>query len=235
MKNKIFIILMGIILISLVSANAPVVENVFNNPASPEIDDGVEICAEVAGEVETIRLYLEWEANNANLFLYGQEGEYCRGFEEDYFEPEVGDEVSYYIFVENDFGSYTTKWYDFVFQEDSAFEPLPDPEPPQPPTPPISPSSRHSSSGTTNIDFSQFCEPNWKCRAWGSCDNGVKTRSCYDSNYCEYAYGKPPEMDFCKSDLVGVIEKESSVVALFVVNIVVALILLVVLIGLLRR
>ncbi len=35
------------------------------------------------------------------------------------------------------------------------------------------------------------CYPKWKCTAWSSCNDGKKTRTCYDTNNCGSNYLKP--------------------------------------------
>lgn len=57
------------------------------------------------------------------------------------------------------------------------------------------PEIKHLSHGNHYV---QFCEPNWKCSGWSECINGVKTRTCYDSNYCAYQYNKPIEKTGCE-------------------------------------
>jgi len=39
--------------------------------------------------------------------------------------------------------------------------------------------------------FYDICESNWDCGDWSACYNGLKTRNCKDTNYCEYSYNKP--------------------------------------------
>jgi hypothetical protein len=53
-------------------------------------------------------------------------------------------------------------------------------------------------SGSHKIHFTQFCESNWKCSGWSACNNGLMTRACYDSNYCDYSYNKPIEETGCE-------------------------------------
>jgi len=52
--------------------------------------------------------------------------------------------------------------------------------------------------GSHKIYFTQFCEPNWKCSGWSACENSLMTRTCYDSNYCDYSYNKPIEETGCE-------------------------------------
>jgi len=52
--------------------------------------------------------------------------------------------------------------------------------------------------GSHKIYFTQFCEPNWKCSGWSACENSLMTRTCYDSNYCDYFYNKPIEETGCE-------------------------------------
>jgi len=45
--------------------------------------------------------------------------------------------------------------------------------------------------------FVQFCDVDWKCSGWSECVNRIKTRKCYDKNYCDYSYNKPIEKTGC--------------------------------------
>lgn len=38
--------------------------------------------------------------------------------------------------------------------------------------------------GTRKVFVNQTCTPSWECGSWGSCNNGVITRSCTDINNC---------------------------------------------------
>jgi cysteine-rich repeat protein len=52
---------------------------------------------------------------------------------------------------------------------------------------------------TTKIDWSKFCEPNWRCTGWNECnENEFMTRKCYDRNNCEQQYNKPTERAGCE-------------------------------------
>ncbi len=60
------------------------------------------------------------------------------------------------------------------------------------------------------IEFEEVCEPNWKCTGWSECSDGFTTRTCKDTNYCEYSYGKPIEVNYCEEAEVLTPEKENS-------------------------
>lgn len=51
-------------------------------------------------------------------------------------------------------------------------------------------------SHKNKISFS-FCEPSWQCSGWSKCVSGIKTRQCYDENYCNEDYNKPNEKTGC--------------------------------------
>lgn len=41
------------------------------------------------------------------------------------------------------------------------------------------------------------CTENWQCSAFGTCVNGVQTRTCVDSNNCGTNLNKPSEQQSC--------------------------------------
>ncbi len=81
----------------------------------------------------------------------------------------------------------------------------------------------------------QFCEPNWKCSGWKECNNGLMTRECYDSNYCDYSYNKPIEKTDCEMPVLekSLIKKEINIP--FIVFVVVTLILIIILVVLVNK
>jgi len=48
-----------------------------------------------------------------------------------------------------------------------------------------------------------FCESDWECTAWSSCNEGIRTRRCYDTTSCIDKLNKPIEISGCddKEDL----------------------------------
>jgi len=73
---------------------------------------------------------------------------------------------------------------------------------------------------SVDINWSQLCEPSWRCSAWSACNNGVQTRKCYDDNGCSYEYNKPIETMDCKQGTVKsslIAENLSSIPVLFII------------------
>lgn len=58
-----------------------------------------------------------------------------------------------------------------------------------------------SAPTNTQTDTSQttVCNPLWDCAAWGTCTNGIQTRTCTDKNNCNKLTGKPQEKQACVS------------------------------------
>jgi len=56
----------------------------------------------------------------------------------------------------------------------------------------------------------EFCETNWECSGWGECKGGLMTRQCYDGNYCDYGYNKPVEETGCDIFSKLLVKKEKS-------------------------
>jgi uncharacterized protein (DUF983 family) len=58
------------------------------------------------------------------------------------------------------------------------------------------------------------CTENWDCTAWGSCSEGISTRSCYDLNSCGTANEVPAETALCSNVLPycydGIINQDES-------------------------
>ncbi len=79
----------------------------------------------------------------------------------------------------------------------------------------------------------QFCEPNWKCGGWSSCNEGGIARKCSDTSNCQDAYNKPNEVASCEiREKVFVEEKNSrySIIPFGIITLIVLLVLLSVLI-----
>ncbi len=56
----------------------------------------------------------------------------------------------------------------------------------------------------------QHCEPNWNCGTWSSCESGIMKRECYDTNSCSYSYNKPNEITSCEMIGQVFVGKESN-------------------------
>ena len=83
-------------------------------------------------------------------------------------------------------------------------------------------------------ELAEFCSPNWECGGWSECSNGVMTRNCFDTNYCDVQYNKPLEQTGCY-ELSKVYEEETNNnFVWFLTGIVIFLILVIVLVNLLR-
>jgi len=50
-------------------------------------------------------------------------------------------------------------------------------------------------------NFIQICDSNWKCSSWSSCFNGIKTRQCHDTNNCKVSHNKPIEETSCTTEI----------------------------------
>lgn len=79
-------------------------------------------------------------------------------------------------------------------------------------------------------NFELFCEPNWKCSAWSECNKGIMTRQCYDKNHCDYSYNKPIEETGCEMTSKALIEEEENNWAFILFGIITPLILIIILI-----
>jgi hypothetical protein len=55
---------------------------------------------------------------------------------------------------------------------------------------------------TTEIDWEQFCEPNWQCTGWSECSDEIMTRKCIDTNNCLFSYNKPAETTACEENVL---------------------------------
>jgi len=62
----------------------------------------------------------------------------------------------------------------------------------------ISNQTSTSKKGRAHTTIEQFCEPNWQCSAWSQCDDEIMTRSCRDTNNCDFSYNKPAETTVCE-------------------------------------
>ena len=61
-------------------------------------------------------------------------------------------------------------------------------------------SQKESKSKTSHTSrFIGTCEPNWRCTGWSECSNGFMSRNCQDTNNCLYSYGKPIERTGCET------------------------------------
>ena len=83
----------------------------------------------------------------------------------------------------------------------------------------------------------QFCEPNWKCSAWGECENNWRTRKCSDTNHCVYSYNKPIENTDCGIiSSVLVEQQEEKTNWIFISSgVIITLILSIILVNLLKK
>jgi hypothetical protein len=52
-------------------------------------------------------------------------------------------------------------------------------------------------TGTGNCFVKPVCTPNWQVGAWGSCINGLQTRTVIDTNNCGTLLNKPSESQTC--------------------------------------
>ena len=96
--------------------------------------------------------------------------------------------------------------------------------------PPEPPQETKSSSGNV-LDYSE-CLPNWKCFGWSECSNGVMTRTCYDSNNCEFSYNKPLESSVCVDDKTESVKISNSNIWVFFIGVILLIVLLIILINL---
>lgn len=212
---------------SVLASAPPGVSNVYNSPESPCIEEDVTICAQISDEfgINSVRLNLFWVAHHENIFMYEEGEEYCRTISPDYFDSFIGQEISYYIVTSNDFGTHQTILYDFTYQICEA--PIIPPfcgdgtcnadetcgdtdiapecntdcgiceEEPSPENETNQTEDDDEDTSHTTLSLKQFCEPNWRCGGWSSCDDGRITRTCYDASYCDYSYNKPNEVAGC--------------------------------------
>lgn len=65
----------------------------------------------------------------------------------------------------------------------------------------------NTESGHGNIIPYEECLPNWECSGWGECSDNVMTRTCVDSNRCEYVINEP----YTITDCVDPVVKESKI------------------------
>lgn len=81
-----------------------------------------------------------------------------------------------------------------------------------------------------------FCDSNWRCSSWSECSNEVQTRNCWDSNYCDFSYNKPPEIIDCEEEIISksLVDEKGFNLPLFL-SIITALILVLVLVALIRK
>ncbi len=56
------------------------------------------------------------------------------------------------------------------------------------------------SDGAPQNEQSQTCVENWICGDWTSCQNGIQTRTCTDSNNCGTQNNKPPVSQTCEEE-----------------------------------
>ena len=63
-------------------------------------------------------------------------------------------------------------------------------------------SQKESKSKTSHTSrFIGTCEPNWRCTGWSECiNNEIMTRNCKDTNNCSYSYNKPIERTDCETN-----------------------------------
>lgn len=54
----------------------------------------------------------------------------------------------------------------------------------------------------------KVCDVSWECSGWGECVSGLRTRQCYDKNHCDYSYNKPVEETLCDFFSRSLVEKE---------------------------
>ncbi|UCD04514.1 MAG: hypothetical protein JSW73_02685 [Candidatus Woesearchaeota archaeon] len=70
----------------------------------------------------------------------------------------------------------------------------------------------------------QDCEEQWVCKAWSSCKDGLKTRTCTDKNECGTELYKPFESEPCSEGEAAITGTNVSVDMLFVAVFIVVLI-----------
>lgn len=83
------------------------------------------------------------------------------------------------------------------------------------------------------LPFSE-CVPNWECSGWSECYQNTMTRTCKDTNFCEFPYNKPLESSLCAMDNVQIENKKNSNLWLTIAGIIFLIVLIFVLIILLR-
>ncbi len=79
------------------------------------------------------------------------------------------------------------------------------------------------------------CEPLWECSDWSECYEGMKTRTCYDKNYCNNDFTKPIERTGCEIISQVLVEESKINWLLILLSILVLFILIFILILLLIR
>ena len=62
-------------------------------------------------------------------------------------------------------------------------------------------SDDNSNNNNGFLELLNFCEPNWKCSGWSDCSGEIMTRTCEDTNRCDFSYNKPSETTDC--DLIN--------------------------------
>lgn len=85
----------------------------------------------------------------------------------------------------------------------------------------------------TTLEYTE-CIPNWECSGWSECSNGGMTRTCADTNFCDYQYNKPIESSECTMQKSLVEEKVNNHLGLFFTGVLVLILLLLILINLRR-
>ncbi len=82
----------------------------------------------------------------------------------------------------------------------------------------------------------QYCEPNWRCGGWSSCESGRMTRECYDANHCRYSYNMPNEVAGCEiTEKVFVGKESNSPNVLYLMGILTIVVLLISLVVLIKK
>jgi hypothetical protein len=91
-------------------------------------------------------------------------------------------------------------------------------------------SSKKICMNPLTIEF--ICEPNWECGGWSECsENGIKVRTCEDTNNCSLDYGKPIEMTNCEMQKSLVVKKDNYFLKIMVeISLILILILIILLI-----
>jgi hypothetical protein len=220
MKPNYILILLGIFLISLVSA-VPTISEIAIEPEQPIVSEEVKICANMTddiSEITTARINLHSEDPVWNWgLIMDEEGDlYCRALSPQLMDAYGGKEISYYLSARNSLGELTTSpTYYFTYVE-SVITPEPEEE-----------DDDEDSSSTSEINFP--CEPSWKCGAWSVCGGGIMQRDCYDRNDCSNSYNKPNEVVGCEVNEQALVESHEGFFLYF--NIFLTFALLVVLVG----
>lgn len=82
--------------------------------------------------------------------------------------------------------------------------------------------------------FTQYCNPNWECLGWSECVDGMMTRECYDTNYCDTEYNKPLERAGCGTQFLEKIKedlKETNYLFWILIALAVVLVLILIVLG----